>query len=63
VLNYLISREWETPGIARTPRLHSVQKWLKYQYDWTAARTKKAWDELKAWWQSEGYNTFEGGTV
>jgi hypothetical protein len=64
VLNFLISREWETPGTAKTPRLHSVQKWLKYQFDWMPSRTKKAWDELKVWWQSEGQSTFSmGGSI
>lgn len=64
VLNFLISREWETPGMAKTPRLHSVQKWLKQQFDWMPSRTKKAWEELKVWWQSEGQNTFSmGGSI
>ena len=34
ILDYLISREWETPGINRVPRLHSVKQYFRYWKDW-----------------------------
>lgn len=55
ILEYLISREWETPGINRVPRLHSVKQYFRYWKDWMPKRTEAAWDEIKSWWQSGNY--------
>jgi len=52
ILNYLIGREWETPGINRIPRLHSVKKYFYYTKNWMPKRTETAWDEIKSWWRS-----------
>jgi hypothetical protein len=52
IIDYLISREWETPGINRVPRLHSIKKYYRYWKGWMPKRTEQAWEEIKDWWKS-----------
>ena len=52
IIDYLISREWETPGINRVPRLYSIKKYYRYWKGWMPQKTEQAFNEIKAWWQS-----------
>jgi hypothetical protein len=52
IIDYLISREWETPGINRVPRLYSIKKYYRYWKGWMPKRTEQAWEEIKDWWKS-----------
>ena len=52
LIDFLISREWEIPGIGRVPHLSSAKKYCRYWKGWAHKRTEAAWNEAKDWWQS-----------
>lgn len=55
ILDFLIGREWETPGINRVPRLYTVKKYYRYWKGWMPQRTEKAWEEIRNWWLSRNH--------
>lgn len=52
IIDFIISRQWETPGFNRVPRLHSVQRYYRYWKGWMPQRTARAWEEIRTWWKS-----------
>ena len=55
ILNFILGREWETPGINRVPRLHSIKKYYKYWKGWSHKRVVNAWEEIRIWWHNNNH--------
>jgi len=57
IIDFIISREWEIPGCGmnRVPRISYTVTWFR-AHGWKVERVKKAWQEIKAWWQTGEIN-------
>ena len=53
ILAFILGREWENPNAEskRLPRF-SMVKSIYRKRNWMPLRTKRAWDEIKTWWES-----------
>lgn len=51
VLQYILHRDWETPGFRpNRPFYNHTYEAFSRLYDWTPARVKNSWEELKCFW-------------
>lgn len=52
VLDFIISREWETPGLrwCRLPTIYTITRYFKFWKGWKQSKTKKAFTEIMVWW-------------
>jgi hypothetical protein len=50
IIEFLLSREWETPGINnRVPRFSATRQWVRRELKWPNKRIIGAWNEIGKW--------------
>ena len=54
ILAVLLSWNWNIPGVNKKPRFTDIKETF-IKLHWKRSRIYKAWEEIRAWWNSKGF--------